>query len=443
MPRRTAPLGRANTSPVGGIHAITMPSTVDSTAAALAHEPGLRRLALSLAAPHDAEDLVQSTWIRALEQRATQVHFPAAWLRRILRNERHMALRSSRRGLAREQAFAALADEPEDPECTAARRELARILAELVDDLDDDAREIVCQRYFQDKSAVEIAREQAIPAGTVRWRLKTAMDRLRAQLDARYGGRRSTWAAVMLTVPRALTPATASPVLAKTLAIAMGTVAVVAAHGLDAPEDRPRDAIALASASDTPAQARRRDVPRATEEARAHWAARVDGIRASHARERSSAAAAGKPASGVLGCDDASCITTLAADLAELVHGCEDFVDGLPADVRMVARIVGAPDIGTVVESVSLEGVPSAPADLTECLTESMVALDLPPVSEPLEEEITIALHAMAGLGLAVPSEAAAPALVTLDDDDAAAVLSAHGVGLPEGAVVRVFSTER
>lgn len=119
------------------------------------------------------------------------------------------------------------------------------------------------------------------------------------------------------------------------------------------------------------------------------------------------------------------------------MRGCEEFVGGLPADVRLVARVIGAPDVGTVVERVSLDGAPHASEELTECLTESIVALDLPPVRARLEEDVTIALFALAGVGLGASSDSA---LEKLDDDEVATMLSEHGVALPAGATIRMFA---
>lgn len=423
----------ANTSPRGGIHPITMQS--DPTTA-LAHEPGLRRLALRLAAPDSADDLVQSTWMRVLEHRAAQVRFPSAWLARILRNEHHMTLRSSRRELAREQAVAALAEEPEDPERVAQRRELARIVAELVEQLDDEVREVVRERYFDDMSAAEIARVHAIPAGTVRWRLKVGIDWLRAQLDARYGGKRAAWAAVMLPLPRTLAPAMLSAIIVKPLLLAVAATTIVGVATWRDPGARASaDTSSSAEATEAAHPIDRERAGRASAEMRAQWSERVDRIRGAHARERASALALGKTDDVVLGCADADCINRLAADVAALVHGCEEFVGELPADVTMVARVIGAPDIGSVVESVALEGVLHAPPELTECLTESMVALELPPTAYELEQDITFEMKVITKDG--VESD-----LTMLDDDAMTKVLSEYGVTPPEGAKVRVFSTE-
>src|SRR5207237_391563 len=63
----------------------------------------------------------------------------------------------------------------------------ARVLQQLADALvalDEPFRTTVIRRYLDGETAAQIAREQGVPAGTVRWRLHTGLARLRAALDA-------------------------------------------------------------------------------------------------------------------------------------------------------------------------------------------------------------------------------------------------------------------
>ena len=153
---------------------------------------GLRALARSLVqGDADAEDLLQDAAVTALE------HPPAddgrsvrGWLKAVLRNRWRMDHRRDRRRRAREAAveLAALPvsaearrTEPAD-QVLARARALERLAAALVA-LDEPFRTTVIRRYFDGRSSADIARELGVPAGTVRWRLKTALARLRAALD--------------------------------------------------------------------------------------------------------------------------------------------------------------------------------------------------------------------------------------------------------------------
>ena len=95
-----------------------------------------------------------------------------------------MNRRSDRRRRGREDAVAVREDAEahgdEDPIDRA--RVIQRLSAALVE-LDEPFRSTVIRRYLDGMSAAQIARESGVPAGTVRWRLKTGLERLRRALD--------------------------------------------------------------------------------------------------------------------------------------------------------------------------------------------------------------------------------------------------------------------
>ena len=187
-----------------------------STEAVLRELEGMRALARSLVhGDADADDLLQDAAVATLEHppdfdrlcRATGDGDPAGsaggagggaprgsaqpargWLAVVLRNRRRMDARGEARRRARETAAAALAEIEDraaerDP---AARLEGAgeRVgLAAALVALAEPVRATVIRRYLDGRSAAEIARGLGVPAGTVRWRLKTGLARLRAALD--------------------------------------------------------------------------------------------------------------------------------------------------------------------------------------------------------------------------------------------------------------------
>lgn len=53
----------------------------------------------------------------------------------------------------------------------------------LVADLTEPYRSTILLRYSEGMEPTEIARKLGLPPGTVRWRLKRAMDRLRAEIE--------------------------------------------------------------------------------------------------------------------------------------------------------------------------------------------------------------------------------------------------------------------
>jgi RNA polymerase sigma-70 factor (ECF subfamily) len=171
----------------------------------LAHSGWLRALAARLVAdPGAADDLVQDTWIAALRRPPRAGAAPRPWLARVARN---LARNARRDGRTRGEHEARGGDErrPPTPEAIAIEVEAQRLLAEAVGALAEPGRTIVVLRYFRGLDSADIGRGLDIPPGTVRWRLKQALDGLRAALDRRAGGREA-WAGILVRL-LAATPA--------------------------------------------------------------------------------------------------------------------------------------------------------------------------------------------------------------------------------------------
>ncbi|MBL9015944.1 MAG: sigma-70 family RNA polymerase sigma factor [Myxococcales bacterium] len=144
---------------------------------------GLRALARSLVQGDDeADDLIQETAIAAVAHPPDTQRPVRPWLVTVLKNRWRMNRRAEARRRAREDAAAVPGDEEarEDPVDRA--RVLERLSSALVA-LDEPFRTTVIRRYLDGLSAADIARDDGIPAATVRSRLKTGLDRLRAALD--------------------------------------------------------------------------------------------------------------------------------------------------------------------------------------------------------------------------------------------------------------------
>ncbi|HEY2744729.1 MAG TPA: sigma-70 family RNA polymerase sigma factor [Polyangia bacterium] len=160
-----------------------MDGDADDLAAALLREAGwVRRVAARLARDgSSADDVAQDVWVQALRQRPDPSTTLRGWLAEVMRRLVHTRSRADARRRARE-----LADEPRDAD-TADRllekAEILRRIAQMVGELEEPYRSTVLMRYFEGASAAEIARRQGVPAGTVRWRLKEALDQLRARLS--------------------------------------------------------------------------------------------------------------------------------------------------------------------------------------------------------------------------------------------------------------------
>jgi hypothetical protein len=122
--------------------------------------------------------------------------------------------------------------------------------------------------------------------------------------------------------------------------------------------------------------------------ARARWEDRRARIRAAHApRARDDAPGSRTPSSQ--GCADGNCspdaaenggdalFASFIEETTTLTQGCEELIGDGPTSVRITARLIGAPDIGTIVEGVEASGPVERVDALTECLTEGMYTLEL------------------------------------------------------------------
>jgi RNA polymerase sigma factor (sigma-70 family) len=182
----------------------------------LAHAGWLRRLAVSLVGPAaGADDLVQETWLAALRHPPARPGPLRPWLAQVLRNLVRMRRRAQGVRTAKQPEAQRLEEERgapaiASPEALLGKLEVERLLARLVAELDEPYRQTVLLRYFEGWSAADIARRLGVPAGTVRWRLKTGLDRLRAALDREAHGDRRSWRLALAPLASSRTPAGAA-----------------------------------------------------------------------------------------------------------------------------------------------------------------------------------------------------------------------------------------
>ena len=145
----------------------------------------IRRLAFALVKDAStADDVAQDTWLAAAGK------VPAdrpirPWLSRVVLNLVRMRSRSEKRRTATEDA-APVPDAVPTADELVDRVELQRAIVDEVLALTEPYRSTVLLHFFEGLSSAEIARRFDLPDGTVRRRLKTALDELRARLARRY-----------------------------------------------------------------------------------------------------------------------------------------------------------------------------------------------------------------------------------------------------------------
>lgn len=134
-----------------------------------------------------AEEVTQETML-AMWRKASYFDPSRAglstWIFTIARNQRIDRLRSGRVQTADSLFYPS--DEPDAPlsgEELAIVAEREQLIREALGALSDEQTKIVRLSYFADKPHAEIARELGIPLGTVKSRIRLALNRLRALLD--------------------------------------------------------------------------------------------------------------------------------------------------------------------------------------------------------------------------------------------------------------------
>ncbi|HEU4420839.1 MAG TPA: sigma-70 family RNA polymerase sigma factor, partial [Planctomycetota bacterium] len=193
----------------------------------LAEESFVRELARQLVAG-DADEVVQQTWLRAVQKGGHGVEQPRHWLARVLRNVAANLRRDDRRRTGRVRAAAPAGFVPSSAEL-AEREEQRRELVAAVDALPVALRSVVLLRWFDGQPPRRIAKALGLPAATVSSQLHRALALLRARLDQAHGGNRRAWVAPLL--PFAMRPelppaAPFAPVPAAAKAFFLGAIAM-------------------------------------------------------------------------------------------------------------------------------------------------------------------------------------------------------------------------
>jgi RNA polymerase sigma-70 factor (ECF subfamily) len=337
----------------------------------LAEAGWARRLAVRLVRDEAlADDLVQEAWEVALHDRPDADRPVRPWLAQVLRNRFRMRLRQTERRDQRDDRWTSEgAAAAPSSEALVARLQEQRRLGGLVLALEEPFRSTLLLRFYEDLDGAEIARRLAIPAGTVRWRLKEGLDRLRRTLDAQHGGDRQAW-------QRALAPLGGVPLttlakggLVMKLALVLGllggvSTAVVVAQHRAPPLPTPTQ---IASAPPTARPA----LPRLDRAGREALLSRL-----AHARPAPSAAAPRKL--------DKDYIHEEITDLLPLVQECFEAAleqhPNLSGKLMVRFTIVGEPGIGGLISESTIEDGESTISDagVRECIANTMYAAQFP-----------------------------------------------------------------
>lgn len=109
----------------------------------------------------------------------------STWIYRIARNKQLDAIRRQRRPEPEELPWGN--DEPEDPAAIFAMGQAQQGLRKAIEALPDKQRTIIEKAFFGELSHSEIAAVTQLPLGTIKSRIRLALERLRHELDSHIG----------------------------------------------------------------------------------------------------------------------------------------------------------------------------------------------------------------------------------------------------------------
>ncbi len=172
---------------------VSLPDTL------LSHSEFLHSLAVGLlSGTPGAEDVVQDTWISAIQQPPKGRENLRGWLKKVATNHAIDRRRSEERRAVRETRASLPEGAPSAAEIVE-QEELRRIVVATVLALEEHYRSALLLRYYEGLPPRLVARRLKIPVETVRTRIKRGLAQLRAELDRRYG-ERGAWGGVLLPI---------------------------------------------------------------------------------------------------------------------------------------------------------------------------------------------------------------------------------------------------
>jgi len=138
------------------------------------------------ARPAEAEELVQEAMVAVW--RKAELFDPcrasaATWIFRIARNLRLDAARRDRHADAYQPDLSDAPESPPTPEGLAAERQQEANVRSALADLPPEQLEVLRMSFFHDRPHAEIAQALRLPLGTVKSRIRLALQRLRASLE--------------------------------------------------------------------------------------------------------------------------------------------------------------------------------------------------------------------------------------------------------------------
>jgi RNA polymerase sigma factor (sigma-70 family) len=197
---------------------MAMNSTTRTLDELLQHERFVQRLARSLlGTDSDADDLVQETWLRAVQHPPDSRGQARGWLGTVVRNlARDWRVGESNR--ERREAAAARAEATLPLQQLLEREETRKKIVQALGQLSPEQASAIVLRFFDGLPPREIAVRLSVPVETIKKRLGRGVAELRELLDSAFEGGRNGWMAALPAVVNSSGVATSTVATATTSA---------------------------------------------------------------------------------------------------------------------------------------------------------------------------------------------------------------------------------
>lgn len=338
-------------------------SSSGTLGAALHDLQWLQRLAALLTRdPDEADDLVQQTLVVAWTHPPRDHEQPVRpWLSTVLRNVFKMQRRADTRRTLRQQAGGSASHTAAAPDHELARVEILHILARELEQLPPDDQKILVRRFIDGEHAADIARALGLPAATVRSRIHRSLARLRDSLDTQHGPR-ARWSLAVLAAPAVPVPSIPTKgsdmsIVAKAILVTTTVGAAGLAGWLGLAEPPPPSRPADPPATTAPLEP---TITPAATTPRSAWEQRRRTIR--------QILPPGKPA-------PTPQQQRRGDGLHALIGACMTDLDSTASGaMTMSITEIGAPDIGTIYDDVTIVETTFPEQEVLQCLVQSMHA---------------------------------------------------------------------
>tara|TARA_B100000925_G_scaffold190618_1_gene144185 strand:+ start:32 stop:514 length:483 start_codon:yes stop_codon:yes gene_type:complete len=133
-----------------------------------------------------AEEIIQETmtiiWTKA-DYYDPKVASPSTWIYTIARNKKIDILRKSRKAILEDIETAVLPPIESKADENIEHDQKFDMVAQYLDDLPEDQLNLLKMNFFEEKSHGEIAEITKIPLGTVKSRIRLALEKIRGKLE--------------------------------------------------------------------------------------------------------------------------------------------------------------------------------------------------------------------------------------------------------------------